>query len=41
MSTADYVAKYPRRSALREKVETFWSEDAKSAWLPLTVYVEV
>jgi len=30
MSTADYVAKYPRRVALREKMEQYWLEEAKS-----------
>jgi regulator of nonsense transcripts 2 len=30
MSTADYVARYPRRRALLENVEKFWLEDARS-----------
>ncbi|ORY33038.1 armadillo-type protein [Naematelia encephala] len=29
MSSADYVAKYSRRRALRDKVETYWLEEAK------------
>ena len=29
MSSGDYVAKYPRRAALKEKVEAFWIDEAK------------
>jgi hypothetical protein len=34
MSLSEYVAKYPRRKALREKTETYWLEEAKrtSQW---------
>lgn len=28
MSTADYVAKYPRRRALLKEVENYWIDDA-------------
>ena len=30
MSSADYVAKYPRRRALKDKVEAYWIDEPKS-----------
>ena len=33
MSSPDYVAKYPRWCALRDKVEAFWLEEAKRKYI--------
>lgn len=34
-STADYVAKYPRRAALLHTVEKYWLDDARRKFRPL------
>lgn len=36
MSSAEYVAKYTRRRALREKVERYWLEEAQRPFFLLS-----